>query len=285
MPGELAGTFNPVDYGFGVIHTEPLTRQEQDVGVASLYRRARARTGVAIPALDPYLVRESYDPEPARALIAKHDELTYPYVCTFGGAELEIDEGVFCPTLTNASPFLLTALRVKPGERVLDAFSGSAAFGVHAALCGADVVAFDTSDLAVRCATKNALLNNVAGNVDVRLGTLNQVVAPDEKFDLIIANPPLIPGEPSDALDAALFDAGLQATVDLIVSLPTHLSRKGRCYLLTSDVIDRNGYTCNISQLCRQSGLKMSIVAQLHRDYESYRVHKIEKRSLLSFLA
>ncbi len=48
-----------------------------------------------------------YDLQPAEKLIAKHEVLSYLYHCTFGGAQLIIDEGVFCPTLTNASPLLL----------------------------------------------------------------------------------------------------------------------------------------------------------------------------------
>ena len=278
LPGEWEGTLDPREYGFGVISEEPLSPQEEDLRRAAFYRAVRARSGLDIPSLNPYLARQPYDPDPAEKLLAKHDALAYPYTCMFGDAELKIDEGVFCPTLTNASPFLLSAVDFKPGERVLDAFAGSGAFGVHAALQGADVVSFDSSDRAVACARKNAALNDVSDAVDVRHGTLSQTITPGEKFDLIIANPPLVPGEPSETLEVAVFDPGLQATVDFIAALPELLARRGRCYLLTSDVIDRDGYKFDIASLCQTNGLKMSVVAQLHREYESYRVHKIEKR-------
>ena len=140
---------------------------------------------------------------PAEALRAKHAELSYPYHCTFGGAELEIDEGVFCPTLTSASPFLLEAINKDmggPGDRVLDAFAGSGAFGVIAARHGAEVVTVDTSLGAVICTAKNADRNRVAERVDARHGTIQTTLSASEKFDLIIANPPLLPGEPSDEL-------------------------------------------------------------------------------------
>ena len=280
LPGEWEGTLDPRDYGFDVIPVEPQTREEVELGMADFYRRARARSGVDIPSLNPYLALQPYDPAPAEALLARHETLEYPYACEFGLATLEVDEDVFVPTLTHASPFLLDTVDFRPGERVLDAFSGSGAFGVHAALRGAEVVSFDVSSHAVACATKNASLNGVSKRVDVRHGTLGEAVKPDERFDLVIANPPLAPGEPDSLLETAMFDQGMQATIDLIEALPTLLTRTGRCYLLTSDVIDRNDYKCDIAALCRQSGLKMKIVAGLHREYESYRVHKIERRRL-----
>jgi methylase of polypeptide subunit release factors len=279
LPGELDGTLDPRDYGFDVIREKPISPEEADLRVADLYRRARALSGVDIPKLDPYLTLLPYDSEPAKALVAKHEQLRYPYQCDFGIADLEVDEGVFCPTLTNASPFLFEHVNFKPGERVLDAFAGSGAFGVNAALLGAEtVVSFDISAEAIACTRKNAVRNSVASCLEARKGTLGTAITPGETFDLVIANPPLIPGTPTESLETALFDDGLQATTDLIASLPYLLTKDGRCYLLTSDVIDREGYKFDIAKLCRQNGLKISTAAQLHREYESYRVHKIERR-------
>ncbi len=217
-----------------------------------------------------------FDPEPARRLIAKHEALTYPYRCTFGGARLVIEQTVFCPTLTNASPLLLRGMYYRPGERVLDVFSGSGAFGIIAAMKGAqNVVTVDISDSAVACATSNAELNGVSDRVEVRKGTLGECVAPDETFDLIIANPPLLPGQPTDRLSAAIFDPGLQATLDLVAALPTHLAEGGRCSLITSDVLGRYGY--DIGGLCTKYGLVSSTPAGADLGYESYAVHEITR--------
>jgi methylase of polypeptide subunit release factors len=254
---------------------------QESLAVAALHRRARMLKGVEIPSLKHYLERQPYDPAPARTLLARHEALTYPFICDFGDVDLEIDEGVFCPTLTSASPFLLRHVDFRRGERVLDAFAGSGAFGVWAALQrGDDVVSFDSSWRAVTCARKNALRNNVESTMEVRYGTLKQVIRGNEVFDLIIANPPLVPGESVDLLGAALFDPGMKATIEFVQALPALLARKGRCYLLTSDIIDRHAYKLDIVALCRQNDLKMSTIAQLNKEYESYRVHKICRRLL-----
>ena len=287
LPGEWEGTLNPEDYGFDVIPTQgvvPTQWVEEERVAASFYRRLQERTGRHIPQLDPLLERvesrrrviDELNHKPAQALIERHD-IEYPYTCTFGDAQLTIDEGVFCPTFTKVSPLLLRAVDFKPGERVLDAFAGSGAFGVNAALHGAaTVVSVDISERAVDCIEKNARSNGV--QIEARLGTLKDQVAKDEKFDLIIANPPLLPGEPTDGITAAVFDEGLQVTLDFIDRLGRNLDRKGRCYLVTSDILERCKFS--VAELCRRAGLRTVAVSSADLGYETYRVHKIEHRQL-----
>lgn len=278
LPGELDGTLDPRDYGFGIIRDEtPL--EDRLVGAAALYQQVLHRTGTEIPQLNELLKLLPYDPEPARSLIEKNEALPDPYECRFGNAELEIDRGVFSPTLTNVSPFLLKNVVVRPGERVLDAFAGSGAFAINAALDGGKAVAFDISTLAVACAEKNARKNNVEAKVEVRQGMLHEVISPGEQFDVVIANPPLVPGDPQNPLEQALFDGGLAATKELVVALPALLAKNGRCYLSTSSVIERNLFDIDIAALCREKDLAVDTIATLHRPYESYRVHRIEHPS------
>lgn len=59
---------------------------------------------------------------PAQTLINRHRAISYPYHCRFGEADLEIYDGVFCPTLTKVSPFLLSTIDFRTNEHVLDAF-------------------------------------------------------------------------------------------------------------------------------------------------------------------
>lgn len=227
-----------------------------------------------------------YDDRPAAALLRRHEELTYPHVVGFGGATLTIDEGVFCPTLTRTSPFLLTVVEVLPGERVLDVFAGSGAFGVVAALRGADVVAVDVSPAAVGCARRNAAANGVADRLDARVGDVRDVhgvrdgrsggtpapwLHPDEQFDVVVANPPLLPGHATTPLEAAILDPDLSATTAFVGALGGFLAPHGRAYLLTSDVLDRVGL--DIEALGAAAGIDVRQVAAHDAGYETYRVH------------
>jgi len=218
-----------------------------------LYQQVLSRTGIEMPRLDHLLKLLPYNTEPARSLVEKHEALPDPYECRFGNAKLDIDRGVFCPALTNVSPFLLENIVVRPGEKVLDAFTGSGAFAINAALRGGTAVAYDISPLAINCAEKNARKNNVSEKVDVRQGTLHEVIVPNEQFDVVIANPPLIPGDPQNPLEQALFDDGLAATEEFVAALPTLLAKGGRCYLSTSSVIERNLFGIDIVKLCHET--------------------------------
>jgi methylase of polypeptide subunit release factors len=213
-----------------------------------------------------------FDTEPAARLIERHRELERPFTCEFGGAKLEIGEGVFCPTLTNTSSLLLAAIEFARDGSILDVFSGSGAFGVIAALRGAArVVTVDISPAAVACAAKNAKANCVDHLVDVRLGRLEKCVPAGERFDMVIANPPLLPGDPADYLSAAIFDPGLDATRAFLGLLPDRLAEAGRAYLLTSDVFERCGYS--VAELARKECLTTVEIARRDVGYEVYRVH------------
>src|SRR5438034_11709887 len=114
--------FDPVAELHASNFIDTRTQEELDLSVAALYRKTRLRTGDTIPQLERYLALEPFDSEPARQLLERYVDIDYPYRCRFGGAELEIDEGVFCPTFTSASPFLLRNTSFKAGQRMLDAF-------------------------------------------------------------------------------------------------------------------------------------------------------------------
>jgi methylase of polypeptide subunit release factors len=215
----------------------------------------------------------AYDAAPAEKLIQKHQQLDYPYACTFGPSALTIFDGVFCPTLTHVSQLLLEHVSFQAEERVLDMFAGSGAFGVIAALHRARAVTVDNSPVAVACAKENARRNAVADRVDVREGDLWSGVPDTEPFDVVVANPPLLPGVPSAGLSAAIYDPGSRCTLEFISGLRSHLKPGGRCYLVTSNVLERCGY--DIDRLCADQGLASLLVGKHDVGYEMYRVHKI----------
>jgi HemK-related putative methylase len=117
------------------------------------------------------------------------------------GMPLVVLPDVFNPKLLRSGEFLVSYLQhLPPGACVLDLGSGSGACGIAAARLGCDVVAVDINPSAVRCTRINALLNNV--DIDIRQGDLFAPVA-DERFNVILFNPPYYRGAPRDALDHA----------------------------------------------------------------------------------
>jgi release factor glutamine methyltransferase len=108
--------------------------------------------------------------------------------------------GVFRPRSDSWLLARLVAERTKPGNAVLDPFTGSGVLAIAAAARGGRATAVDISRRAVFCAAVNARLNGVSLRT-LRAADLSGLG--DERFDLIVANPPYLPGPAKGARGAA----------------------------------------------------------------------------------
>lgn len=81
------------------------------------------------------------------------------------------------------------------GKRVLDVFSYIGGWGVEAAVAGAaEVICVDASESALTGVAQNATLNGVQARVKTLHGkaidVLKQLIAADERFDVVVLDPP-----------------------------------------------------------------------------------------------
>lgn len=92
--------------------------------------------------------------------------------------------------------------------RILDLGTGSGCIAVCVAYyCkSAQVVATDISPEALGVARTNAATHAVAQRIDFRAGDLFAAVQPDERFDLILSNPPYVAQEALPTLDRQVRD-------------------------------------------------------------------------------
>jgi release factor glutamine methyltransferase len=126
------------------------------------------------------------------------------------------------------------------GARVLDLCTGSGILAIAAARAGAsDVTAVDVSRRAVVAASLNARLNGV--RVRTLCGDLFSPVR-NERFDLIVSNPPYIPS-PTDRLPdhgpARALDAGWRGRIFLdriCAEAADHLTEGGALLLIHSSI-------------------------------------------------
>ncbi len=147
--------------------------------------------------------------------------------------------GVFRP-LSDTRLLAEQAWHLAPGARVLDVCTGSGYLAISAALAGARrVAAVDVSRRAVLSARLNARLNGV--RVDARRGDLLEPVT-DERFDLIVSNPPYVPAA-DDALPRRgarrAWDAGRVGRLlldRLIAAAPRALAPGGTLLMIHSSV-------------------------------------------------
>jgi release factor glutamine methyltransferase len=148
--------------------------------------------------------------------------------------------GVFRPRSDSLLLARVIAASAAPGRTVLDPFTGSGVLAIAAAWAGAEATAVDVSRRAVTCAALNARLNGV--RIRVRRGDLFAPVR-DERFELIVANPPYLPAisdeQPRGA--ARAWDAGVDGRRQLdrlCRSAVDHLTPGGTLLLVHSSVCD-----------------------------------------------
>jgi len=122
-------------------------------------------------------------------------------------------------------------------KRILEIGTGSGLVSLCCAKAEAkSVVATDVNPNAIACAQSNAKRLDVASKIDFRLvDTKNAkafaVIKADERFDLIISNPPWEEGKPASIDQYALYDPNFELLKSLLVEARMHLSSDGELYL------------------------------------------------------
>jgi release factor glutamine methyltransferase len=146
------------------------------------------------------------------------------------------------------------------GGRVLDVCTGTGALAVAAGVAGAgDVTAVDLCRRALAATWVNARLRGLP--VRVRRGDFGDLVG-DGEFDVVIANPPYVPGADAPARGPArAWEAGPggRAVLDrLCAVMPLLLAANGTGLIVHSALCDPD---VTLRQL-RGGGLKASVVAR-----------------------
>lgn len=228
------------------------------------------------------MIAERIDTIPVQRLLAKHLAHQAPYDQEFHGLQLVIFPEVFNPAYTQVSGFLADHLTVKPGSRVLDMFSGSGSLSFLAARTAGSVLGVDVSPHAVRCAQYNSELLGLSQKTEFRVAKLWSGVGEQDKFDLIIANPPLLPAIPENWLEMAIADGpDMSTAVKFIQGCGDHLIENGRVLMAFSNACqvyfdDPLGF---ISQTAQEAGLTMSVRAERDVGYKVYRILDFRKET------
>ena len=123
------------------------------------------------------------------------------------------------------------------GKKILEIGTGSGLVSLCCVQAGAsEVIATDVNQNAVECARVNADRLGFGAKLSVRLvDTKNAkafaVIPIDERFDLIISNPPWEEGKPKSIDQYALYDPNFELLKSLLVDARSHLNPKGELYL------------------------------------------------------
>jgi release factor glutamine methyltransferase len=161
----------------------------------------------------------------------RYDRYAIEWVC---GSPLVVLPSVFNPRALRSGEFFASILDgslLSGTLDVLDMGTGTGVCAVFAARHARRVVAIDINKSAVRCARINALLNHVEHKLEVRQGDLFAPLT-DERFDLVLFNPPFIRGVPQTERDFAW--RSTDVVERFAAELKSHLKPGGHALVLLS---------------------------------------------------
>jgi methylase of polypeptide subunit release factors len=155
------------------------------------------------------------------------------------GARLHPRYGVFAPVRGEHVDLVAEATRRWPvaGRQALDVGTGTGVLAFVLARGGAAVTATDLSPAALASAGEDAARLGLQD----RIALVQADLFPDRPFDLVVCNPPWVPGEAVTPLDQAVYDPGGAFLARLLALLPAHLSPGGEAWLILSDLAERIG--------------------------------------------
>jgi methylase of polypeptide subunit release factors len=157
--------------------------------------------------------------------------------------------GVFAPTRQDYLELVANA-ELKDAVTAFDIGTGTGVLAILLAKRGVGkVIATDIEPRAVACAREN--VDRLGLGIEVLL----QDLFPDGKADLVVCNPPWVPGVAHSSLHAAVYDQGmLQGFLD---ALPKHLNPRGEAWLVMSDLAERMGLRGSLEELIERAGLRV----------------------------
>lgn len=178
------------------------------------------------------------------------------------GARVHPHHGVYAPVRGEYVDLVARATEAWPvaGKRAVDVGTGTGVLAFLLARRGATVVATDVEPRAIACARENAERLGLAASVDFRLADL----FPGEPADLVVSNPPWLPGEAHGPLERAVYDPGGAMLYGLVMGLPAALREGGEAWIVLSDLAERLGLRApgHLGQLAERAGLRIADVLE-----------------------
>lgn len=179
------------------------------------------------------------------------------------GARIHPAYGVFAPTRDEYIDLVARApLPEGAGlHTAVDLGTGTGVLAVLLARRGfQQVLATDINPRAVRCAAANARRLGLAD----RIRTTEADLWPggSGRADLIVCNPPWLPGIPSSALELGIYDQESEMLRRFLARLPEHLTPQGEGWLILSDLAEHLGLRTRDQLLALMAEAGLRVVAR-----------------------
>lgn len=179
-----------------------------------------------------------------------------------------MDENVYHPA--EDTYLLAENLNVEKNDVVLDVGTGCGIIALLSAKKAKEVVAIDINPYAVKCAKKNAKLNNLSDKIEFIIGDLFQPLRKKKKFTKIFFNPPYLPIENEKKDDWIEYAwrggiTGRKIIKRFITDVHNHLKRGGKIFLVQSSL---SSFEKTIQEL-KEKGIISHVLAKREFMFET----------------
>ena len=143
--------------------------------------------------------------------------------------------GVFAPTRHEYLDLVMQAALPEPCQTAVDVGTGTGVLAMLLAKRGVgQIIATDTNPAALACAQDNITRAGLQSQIQV----VDTDLMPDGKFDLVVCNPPWLPGAASGPLEAAVYDPQHRMLRGFLDGVGEHLQPLGQAWLILSDLAE-----------------------------------------------
>ncbi len=175
---------------------------------------------------------------------------------------------------------LLETIDVKPSETVFEIGTGCGIIALVCAKKGAYVICSDVNPYAVSLTKKNIKQNQskLKGGIEVRYGDMFSVLQPEERFDVIIFNPPYLPTSREEKT-GGWFDIAVDGGIDgfklvkpFLRGISMHLKINGRGYFVSTSLVDQ----WKLENLIKKQGLTYKRIATQYMGEEDLYIYQVK---------
>ncbi len=186
------------------------------------------------------------------------------------GKEIIVLPGLFAPVFED-SKFLAQAVKdeTKDGDKVLDLGTGTGIQGIFTAEKASEVISVDINPVALECAKLNVQHHHLENTITIFESDLFSNI--EEKFDLIIFNPPFRWFKPRDILERGELDENYSTLNKFFSEVKNYLKENGRILLVFSS----SGDLKYLEQLISNSIFSSKVVKQETFDKWTYVVYRL----------
>ena len=145
--------------------------------------------------------------------------------------------GVFSPVRGEYVELVAQAPLPKGANTAFDIGAGTGVLSAVLARRGLRVIATDMDARALGCARENIERLDLGAQVEV----IEADLFPEGQADLVVCNPPWLPGKPSSAIEYAIYDPDSRMLRGFLNGLKAHLAPGGEGWLILSDFAEHLG--------------------------------------------